>query len=69
LGWTPKSIAPPSLLVRGYRSHQDDERFARPGRGRVDTCLAEEAFTQALVAYSEDVRSFMEKRPPTSNGR
>jgi len=52
-----------------YRSHQDDERFARPGRGRVDTCLAEEAFTQALVAYSEDVRSFMEKRPPTFNGR
>ena len=39
----------------------------------LDTCLAEEAFTQALVAQSEDmregIRSFMEKRPPTFKGR
>src|SRR2546422_1029103 len=39
----------------------------------LETCLAEEAFTQALVAQSEDmregIRSFMEKRPPTFKGR
>jgi 2-(1,2-epoxy-1,2-dihydrophenyl)acetyl-CoA isomerase len=39
----------------------------------VDTCFAEEAFTQALVANSEDmkegIRSFMEKRPPAFTGR
>jgi len=39
----------------------------------LDTCLAEEAFSQALVAQSEDmregIRSFMEKRPPTFKGR
>ena len=39
----------------------------------LETCLAEEAFTQALVAQSEDmregIRSFMEKRPPAFKGR
>jgi len=39
----------------------------------LDTLFAEEAFTQALVAQSEDmregIRSFMEKRPPTFKGR
>ena len=39
----------------------------------MDTCLAEEAFTQALTANSEDmregIRSFMEKRPPAFTGR
>jgi 2-(1,2-epoxy-1,2-dihydrophenyl)acetyl-CoA isomerase len=39
----------------------------------LETCFAEEAFTQALVAQSEDmregIRSFMEKRPPAFKGR
>jgi len=39
----------------------------------LDTLFAEEAFTQALVAQSEDmregIRSFMEKRPPAFKGR
>ena len=39
----------------------------------IDTLFAEEAFTQALVANSEDmregIRSFMEKRPPAFKGR
>ena len=39
----------------------------------LDTCFAEEAFTQALVANGEDmregIRSFMEKRPPEFKGR
>src|SRR2546428_1001752 len=39
----------------------------------LETCLAEEAFTQALVAQSEDmregIRSFMEKRQPAFKGR
>lgn len=39
----------------------------------MDTLFAEEAFTQALVANSEDMRegikSFMEKRPPAFKGR
>lgn len=39
----------------------------------LDTCFAEEAFTQALVASSDDmregIRSFMEKRPPAFTGR
>jgi 2-(1,2-epoxy-1,2-dihydrophenyl)acetyl-CoA isomerase len=39
----------------------------------MDTLFAEEAFTQALVANSEDmregIRSFMEKRPPKFTGR
>jgi len=37
------------------------------------TCFSEEAFTQALVAQSDDmregIRSFMEKRPPVFRGR
>jgi len=37
------------------------------------TCFSEEAFTQALVAQSDDmregIRSFMEKRPPAFRGR
>jgi 2-(1,2-epoxy-1,2-dihydrophenyl)acetyl-CoA isomerase len=39
----------------------------------MDTLFAEEAFTQALTANSEDmregIRSFMEKRPPAFKGR
>jgi len=39
----------------------------------MDALFAEEAFTQALVAQSEDmregIRSFMEKRPPAFKGR
>jgi 2-(1,2-epoxy-1,2-dihydrophenyl)acetyl-CoA isomerase len=39
----------------------------------LDTCFAEEAFTQALVANSEDmregIRAFIEKRPPAFKGR
>jgi 2-(1,2-epoxy-1,2-dihydrophenyl)acetyl-CoA isomerase len=39
----------------------------------LDALFAEEAFTQALVAQSEDmregIRSFMEKRPPAFKGR
>ena len=39
----------------------------------LDTCFAEEAFTQALVSQSEDmregIRAFMEKRPPAFKGR
>ena len=39
----------------------------------MDTLFAEEAFTQALVANSDDmregIRSFMEKRPPAFKGR
>jgi len=39
----------------------------------IDTLFAEEAFTQALVANSDDmregIRSFMEKRPPAFKGR
>jgi 2-(1,2-epoxy-1,2-dihydrophenyl)acetyl-CoA isomerase len=39
----------------------------------MDACFAEEAFTQALVSQSEDmregIRSFMEKRPPAFTGR
>jgi 2-(1,2-epoxy-1,2-dihydrophenyl)acetyl-CoA isomerase len=39
----------------------------------IDTCFAEEAFSQALTANSEDmregIRSFMEKRPPAFTGR
>jgi 2-(1,2-epoxy-1,2-dihydrophenyl)acetyl-CoA isomerase len=39
----------------------------------MDTLFAEEAFTQALVGNSEDmregIRSFMEKRPPAFKGR
>lgn len=39
----------------------------------LDTCFAEEAFTQALVAHSDDmtegIRSFMEKRSPAFKGR
>jgi 2-(1,2-epoxy-1,2-dihydrophenyl)acetyl-CoA isomerase len=39
----------------------------------MDTLFAEEAFTQALVSSSEDmregIRSFMEKRPPAFKGR
>jgi 2-(1,2-epoxy-1,2-dihydrophenyl)acetyl-CoA isomerase len=42
-------------------------------QGDMDTCLAEEAFSQALVANSEDItegiRAFMEKRPPAFKGR
>ena len=37
------------------------------------TCFSEEAFTQALVAQSDDmregIRAFMEKRPPAFRGR
>ena len=39
----------------------------------IDTCFAEETFTQALTANSEDmregIRSFMEKRSPAFKGR
>src|SRR5262245_32256659 len=39
----------------------------------LDTCFADEAFTQALASHSEDmregIRSFMEKRPPAFKGR
>jgi 2-(1,2-epoxy-1,2-dihydrophenyl)acetyl-CoA isomerase len=39
----------------------------------LETLLAEEAFTQALVGHSEDltegIRAFMEKRPPAFKGR
>ena len=39
----------------------------------MDTLFAEEAFTQALVAQSDDmregIRSFMEKRTPAFKGR
>src|SRR5215470_12389805 len=39
----------------------------------IETCFAEEAFTQALTANSEDmregIRSFMEKRSPAFKGR
>jgi 2-(1,2-epoxy-1,2-dihydrophenyl)acetyl-CoA isomerase len=39
----------------------------------IDTCFAEEAFSQALTANSEDmregIRSFMEKRSPAFTGR
>jgi 2-(1,2-epoxy-1,2-dihydrophenyl)acetyl-CoA isomerase len=39
----------------------------------MDTLFAEEAFSQALAANSEDmregIRSFMEKRPPAFKGR
>jgi 2-(1,2-epoxy-1,2-dihydrophenyl)acetyl-CoA isomerase len=39
----------------------------------IDTLFVEEAFTQALVANSDDmregIRSFMEKRPPAFRGR
>jgi len=39
----------------------------------IDTLFAEEAFSQALAANSEDmregIRSFMEKRPPVFKGR
>jgi len=39
----------------------------------IDTCFAEEAFSQALTANSEDIgegmRSFMEKRSPAFKGR
>jgi 2-(1,2-epoxy-1,2-dihydrophenyl)acetyl-CoA isomerase len=39
----------------------------------IDTLFAEEAFTQALVANSDDmregIRSFLEKRPPAFKGR
>ena len=39
----------------------------------LDTCFAEEAFSQALTANSEDmregIRSFMEKRAPAFTGR
>src|SRR4029079_6308855 len=39
----------------------------------LDTCFAEEAFTQALTSHSEDmregIRSFMEKRTPAFKGR
>src|SRR5262245_32649661 len=39
----------------------------------IDTLFAEEAFSQALAANSEDmregIRSFMEKRPPAFKGR
>ena len=39
----------------------------------LDTCFAEEAFTQALASNSEDmregIRSFMEKRSPAFKGR
>ncbi len=39
----------------------------------MDTCFAEEAFSQALTANSEDmregIRSFMEKRAPAFTGR
>jgi enoyl-CoA hydratase/carnithine racemase len=39
----------------------------------MDTLFAEEAFSQALAANSEDmregIRAFMEKRPPAFKGR
>jgi len=39
----------------------------------MDALFAEEAFAQALVAQSDDmregIRSFMEKRPPAFKGR
>ena len=39
----------------------------------MDTLFAEEAFSQALAAKSEDmregIRAFMEKRPPAFKGR
>jgi 2-(1,2-epoxy-1,2-dihydrophenyl)acetyl-CoA isomerase len=39
----------------------------------IDTCFAEEAFSQALTAHSEDmregIRSFVDKRPPAFKGR
>ena len=39
----------------------------------LDTCFAEEAFSQALTSHSEDmregIRSFMEKRTPAFKGR
>src|SRR5205823_6035879 len=52
------------------------EVFVRRGialQADLDTLFAEEAFTQALVAQSEDMRegigAFMEKRPPAFKGR
>ena len=47
--------------------------LSRSLQADMDTLFAEEAFTQALVANSEDMRegikSFMEKRPPAFKGR
>ena len=66
--WAEKLAAGPTFAIGLSK-----RLLNRSLQSDLDTCFAEEAFTQALTANSEDmregIRSFMEKRPPAFTGR
>jgi 2-(1,2-epoxy-1,2-dihydrophenyl)acetyl-CoA isomerase len=66
--WAAKLAAGPTFAIGLSK-----RLLNRSLQSDIDTCFAEEAFTQALTANSEDmregIRSFMEKRPPAFKGR
>jgi len=66
--WAKRLAAGPSFAIGLSK-----RLLNRSLQADMDTLFAEEAFTQALVANSEDmregIRSFMEKRPPAFKGR
>jgi len=66
--WAEKLAAGPTFAIGLSK-----RLLNRSLQAEMDTLFAEEAFTQALVSNSEDmregIRSFMEKRPPAFKGR
>ena len=66
--WAKRLAAGPSFAIGLSK-----RLLNRSLQANMDTLFAEEAFTQALTANSEDmregIRSFMEKRPPAFKGR
>jgi 2-(1,2-epoxy-1,2-dihydrophenyl)acetyl-CoA isomerase len=66
--WAAKLAAGPTFAIGLSK-----RLLNRSLQSDIDTCFAEEAFTQALTANSEDmregIRSFMEKRSPAFKGR
>jgi 2-(1,2-epoxy-1,2-dihydrophenyl)acetyl-CoA isomerase len=66
--WAAKLAAGPTFAIGLSK-----RLLNRSLQSDMDTCFAEEAFTQALTANSEDmregIRSFMEKRSPAFKGR